>query len=310
MTQGLAKSEVCIFCSTSNLEILIPAHVLPDEVSVLKCRNCSLVFLESRDNGNELDIEETAYWDDKKQKKIYLEDKIQELFVKEFENRLVALEQYTQTPGKLLDVGCGVGHFLATAQKRGWTVQGLDISHAASQAARETYGLDVYVGTLENSPLPDHYFDAVTLWDVIEHIRRPIENIKAANRILRMGGILVMKTPNESGFFKQFVLALYRAFGGRTAFLLKYVYYVPHYFSYSKKSMNTLLNRCGFEAIRYETDETPQEFAREKIEVHYKDDPKHSKVIALLPTARFLAKLFRRSNKMVVYARKVREARA
>lgn len=307
MTQTVLQSDVCIFCETSALKTLIPNNVLPERLSVLKCPNCSLVFLESRTASGELDREEAVYWDDGDQKKIYLEDKIQDLFAAEFESRLKTLEQYGPSKGKLLDVGCGVGHFLAIAEKQGWQAQGLDISQAASQAAREVYGLDVQVGTLENSNLPPNSFNAITLWDVIEHIRRPIENVKAANRLLLRGGIIVLKTPNESGLFKQFVLMFYKIFGKRAAFLLKYVYYVPHYFSYSKQSMSVLLNRAGFEVIRYETGETPQEFAAEKIEVHYKKDPKHSKVIAFLPAARFFARLFKRGNKMIIYARKVRE---
>ena len=308
MIQTAFQSNTCIFCGASALKTLVPSNVLPERLSVLKCPSCSLVFLESRAASGELDREEAVYWDDGDQKKIYLEDKIQDLFAVEFKSRLKTLEQYAPNRGKLLDVGCGVGHFLAIAEKRGWKTQGLDISQAASRAAHEAYGLDVQVGTLENSNLLPPHFDAITLWDVIEHIRRPVENVRAANHLLRKGGIIVMKTPNESGLFKQFVLALYKMFGNRTAFLLKYVYYVPHYFSYSKQSMSFLLNSSGFEVIRYETDETPQEFAAEKIEVHYKKDPKHSKIIALLPIARFFARLFGKGNKMIIYARKVREA--
>ncbi len=307
MKEELVESEICVFCGTSNLKILIQAKALPDGVNVLKCRDCGLVFLESRSDVDELDPEETAYWDNEEQEKIYREDKIEEIFIREFESRLSTIEQYVHGTGKLLDVGCGVGHFLAASKKRGWTVQGLDISHAAQKAARQAYGLDVQVGTLENSALQTGSFDAVTLWDVIEHIRRPIENVRAANRLLRVGGILVMKTPNELSLFKQAVLAFYRLFGDRAAFLLKYLYYVPHYFSYSKRNMDILLDRCGFQAISYEADETPQEFAIEKINVHYKKDPKRSFVIALLPVASFLGRVFRRKNKMVVYARKVRE---
>ena len=257
MTQGTDKSEICIFCSTSDLEVLIPKRALPDGVDVLKCRNCHLVFLESRADVDKLDQEETVYWDDEEQKKIYLGDKIQEIFVKEFENRLAAIERYIRSKGKLLDVGCGVGHFLATAKRRGWAVKGLDISHAAQAAARQAYGLEVEVGTLEDSSLPRGNFDAITLWDVIEHIRRPIENLKAANRLLQIGGILAMKTPNESSLFKQFALLCYRFFGERGGFLLKYVYYIPHYFSYSRKTLDVLLRKCGFEAIQYEIDKTP-----------------------------------------------------
>ncbi len=306
MTQA-ATTEICIFCNTSGLQILIPRKVLPDEVNVLKCSNCGLVFLESRANTGELDKEEAVYWDDEEQKKIYFEDKIQDIFVQEFEKRLVAIEKFVGGKGKLLDVGCGVGHFLTTAKRREWMVQGMDISHAAQTAAREAYGLDVEVATLENSALAHGSFDALTLWDVIEHIRRPVENMKAASRLLHMGGVLAMKTPNEASLFKQFALFCYRFLGGRAAFLLKYVYYVPHYFSYSEKTMDILLNKCGFQAIQYEMDETPEEFATEKINVHYQKDPRRSKVIALLPIANFFARLFGKGNKIVVYARKVRE---
>lgn len=307
MTLETMKKETCIFCGSRNLELLIPAEALPDKVGVFKCIHCELVFLESRTGENELDREETAYWDDEEQKKIYMREKVQEVFLKEFNGRLSAIEALRPQKGKLLDVGCGVGHFLATAKNRGWEVEGLDISQTASLAAKELYGLKVCVGTLEDPSLPKSYFGVVSLWDVIEHIRRPLHNVEAANKLLQMGGILAMKTPNEAGFFKQVVLALYRIFGKRAAFLLKYVYYVPHYFSYSKKSMTILLRLCGFEIIRYETDTTPQEFASEKIEAHYKKDPKRSQVIALLPIARFFSRLFKLGNKMIVYAKKVRE---
>ena len=307
MTQAVANSESCIFCGTSNLKILIPSKALPDGVNVLKCPNCELVFLESRARTNELDKEETVYWDDEEQKKIYFENKVQDLFVQEFEKRLSTIKKYVKGKGRLVDVGCGVGHFLAIAKQRGWTVQGIDISRAAQAAAREAYGLEVEVATLEKSSLERNSFDALTLWDVIEHIRRPIENLKAANRLLRMGGVLAMKTPNEAGLFKQFALSCYQLLGNRAAFLLKYVYYVPHYFSYSKKTMSILLDQCGFQVIQYQVDETPEEFATEKINVHYQKDPQRSKVIALLPVANFFARLFGKGNKIIVYARKVSE---
>ena len=308
MTQGLLAREACVFCNRSDLEILIPPATLPDRVPVLKCRKCGLVFLESRKKKDEPDLEETAYWDGAAQKKIYLETRIRKLFAKEFEKRLRKINQFVPLKGKLLDVGCGVGHFLESARKQGWEVQGLDIAHAAQALARETYGFDVQVGTLEDASFALKEFDVITLWDVIEHVRRPVENLIAANRMLRMNGVLVLKTPNEASFFKQFVLAMYRRFGRNAAFLLKYVYYVPHYFSYSEKTLNLLLNRCGFEAIHCERDGTPSEFAAEKIHVHYRKDPKRFWVVSLLPFASFIAKVLRHENKLVVYARKVREA--
>ncbi|MBI4358118.1 MAG: class I SAM-dependent methyltransferase [Candidatus Omnitrophica bacterium] len=300
----------CIFCGgNGNLETLIPSRILmPDAANVLRCHKCGLVFLESLDSREELDKEEASYWANEEQKRIYFQETVQKVFLKEFKARLDVLEKWVGRSGRLLDVGCGVGHFLAVARTRGWNARGLDISRGAREAAGEGYGLDVQVNTLENAHFQAGEFDVITLWDVIEHIRRPVENLRAGNRLLRRGGIIAMKTPNEAGLFKQMALTLYKTLGDRGAFLLKYVYYIPHYFSYSQKTMNLLLERTGFQAIRYEMDETPQEFAREKINVHYNSDPKHSLVARALPLASFLSKLVGKENKMTVYARKVREA--
>lgn len=314
MSPLACDNATCLLCGNRDLEVLIPSRaLLPDEVNVLRCRHCRLVFLTSPKGQDRLGPRESTYWDNEEQNKIYFEDKIKELFFEEFEKRLTDLERLISTPNRLLDVGCGVGHFLAVARKRGWSVQGLDISPQARRAATNIYGLDVQVGTLEDRlrmngklKLLKDSFDVVTLWDVLEHIRRPLDGLASANRLLRMGGILAIKTPNEESLFKQLALALYRTFGDPIAFLLKYVYYVPHYFSYSKKSIEILLNRSGFDIIRFEMDETPPEFAREKIKVHYKEDPKRSIVIAMLPITNLIGRLLNRSNKLIVYAKKTK----
>ena len=300
---------VCPFCVDPDPERLISNRDLPeDNVNVFRCRKCDLVFLAAENNLKQFDSEEFEYWNNEDQKKIYLDQQIQETFENEFKSHLTTLEKYFPQKGSILDVGCGVGHFLAQAKKRGWTVQGLDIAPAAKSAAKEIYGLHVEVGFLNSAPFVSGSFDVITLWDVIEHMRQPVENLNHAHQLLKEGGILVLKTPNERGLFKQTALALYRIFGDRAAFLLKYVYYLPHYFSYSEKSLNYLLKQCGFEMIRYELDETPNEFAEEKINVHYQKDPKRRFIISMLPFANMMSRLFRRGNKMIVYAKKVTHA--
>ncbi len=304
MTQTLTR-ETCLLCEGMEASVLIPGSVMPGKVGVLKCPACGLVFLESRCGEDETDWEEKVYWDKEEHKEIYLREEVQGVFQKEFEKRLGEIERLLGKTGRLLDVGCGIGHFLKTARQKGWEVRGLDISSRASEAAREVYDLDVAVGTLEDAAFQKGEFDVVTLWDVIEHIRRPLESLEAARRVLAPGGTLVMKTPDEDSLFKWLARSAYRFLGPRTSFLLKYVYYVPHYFSYSRRSMTKLLKQAGFEVIAYQKDETPLEFAVGKIETHYHKDPRHRLVISLLPWAQRLARLLNRTNKMVVFARKV-----
>jgi SAM-dependent methyltransferase len=102
------------------------------------------------------------------------------------------------TPGgRLLDVGCGSGAFLAQMAALGWRAQGIDPDPAAVEGAREA-GLNVTRGTLADLD-PDEdagAFDAITLSHVIEHLHDPGGDLRRMKRLLRPGGLLWIATPN------------------------------------------------------------------------------------------------------------------
>lgn len=97
--------------------------------------------------------------------------------------------------GRLLDVGCGDGRFLARMRDLGWEVEGVDFDPAAAARARER-GLEVRGGTLEEAAYPDGRFDAVTLSHVVEHVFDPRALLSECRRVLAPGGRLVVVTPN------------------------------------------------------------------------------------------------------------------
>ena len=97
--------------------------------------------------------------------------------------------------GRLLDVGCGTGEFLAHARGAGWRVVGVEPSaRAAEQAAR--HGIPVRRTTdLElHDELP---FDAITMWHALEHMHEPGIQLERAARLLAPGGCLVVAVPNH-----------------------------------------------------------------------------------------------------------------
>jgi len=98
--------------------------------------------------------------------------------------------------GKLLDVGCGNGGFLSKMRELGWNVVGIEPDGQAVKVARETFGLDVHEGTVEEIGFPKDTFDAITMNHVIEHVLNPISTLKECYRVLKPGGKLVIVTPN------------------------------------------------------------------------------------------------------------------
>lgn len=95
--------------------------------------------------------------------------------------------------GRILDVGCGNGEFMAAAREAGYRVTGTDISVPAVELCRSR-GLDAVAGDFLTLPF-DGEFDAVTMWDVIEHLPDPAAFVSRARSLLRPGGYLVIKTP-------------------------------------------------------------------------------------------------------------------
>lgn len=96
-------------------------------------------------------------------------------------------------PGsRILDVGCGSGGWLRSAQQAGWEVAGVEPDPKARGLARAN-GVDV------RAQLPDfegETFDAITLSHVIEHVHDPIAILSACRDRLKSTGMIYIDTPN------------------------------------------------------------------------------------------------------------------
>jgi len=103
------------------------------------------------------------------------------------------------TKGKLLDLGCGDGRFLALMRAAGWDVTGIDTDLAAVKNAREL-GIPVVAGNIADAAFPEASFDAVTLSHVIEHVHDPVGLLSACRRVVKPGGQVVIVTPNIKSF--------------------------------------------------------------------------------------------------------------
>jgi 2-polyprenyl-3-methyl-5-hydroxy-6-metoxy-1,4-benzoquinol methylase len=98
--------------------------------------------------------------------------------------------------GKLLDIGCGDGAFLEAAARH-FEVTGVEISAAQAERARQRLPVaTIHTGPSTLAPLPENTFDVVTQFSVLEHEWHPLEALRCVARVLRPGGITILKVPN------------------------------------------------------------------------------------------------------------------
>lgn len=140
--------------------------------------------------------------------------------------------------GRLLDVGCSTGSFLIDMQSiDGWSCVGIEPSRSAVLAARAR-GLDVHEMNMDR--LGAHVdlgvFDVITLWDVLEHLRNPVESLRQMRAMLAPGGLVVIGVPNVDSFE-------YSIFGRYWSGLEA----PRHLFVFSKHTVAAVLNAAGFD---------------------------------------------------------------
>jgi|SRR5579871_280202 len=141
--------------------------------------------------------------------------------------------------GRLLDFGCGGGTYLERMHRRGWRVTGLDTSASAVEVVRHRLGLPALVGTLPHPELLPASFDVITMRHSLEHVHNPQEVLRAARRLLSLGGKLIVAVPNiDSLAFRWF---------GHAWFGLDLPRHLTHF---TPLTLQVMLQRVGFRVGR------------------------------------------------------------
>lgn len=145
---------------------------------------------------------------------------------------------------RLLDVGCSSGAFLNTAVKLGFRAEGVEPAPKAAATAQAA-GLKVHQGLLQEAGYADGQFDAITLFEVIEHLQQPLELLHECQRILRPGGILLIGTGNAASWSMA-------AMGARWEYL-DIAKHGGHVSFFSPGSIASLAQRGGFSVAAVHT---------------------------------------------------------
>lgn len=168
----------------------------------VSCEKCGFIYVNPRlsEEDTALIYQESNWFKGKRcddsRGKNYLAGET--AYVERAKTDIKGIKRYIQR-GVILDIGCGIGHFLCVAYADGWNVYGVEISPFAVTICKEK-GLNVFCGTFSAAKYKDDMFDVITAFDVLEHIVEPNSFMTEVSRILKKNGLFIVSVPNVASF--------------------------------------------------------------------------------------------------------------
>ena len=145
-------------------------------------------------------------------------------------------------PKKLLDVGCGTGNVLMKLDtNEDVSLYGLDISEKMIETAKKNLGnkAELKVGDSEYMPWEDHSFDVIVCNASFHHYPNPEKVLLEIKRVLKSNGILIIGDPTAPVIGRQILNVFFKISNN------------GDYRIYSKKEIQALLIKCGFEPYNF-----------------------------------------------------------
>ncbi len=199
------ETTTCNLCGSAENELLYDVQdwllERPDvSARLVRCTRCGLIYQTPRPTPEEIGEHYPPQYDSYADVTQQLQSALVRYAVNYGMAKRCGFLTRRKAPGRVLDIGCAMGAFLLGMRERGWDVQGVEFNAEVAEAARARHSLDVFPGTLEEARFADASFDAVTMWDVLEHVHDPAATLREIQRILKPGGLLVTRVPNGASW--------------------------------------------------------------------------------------------------------------
>jgi SAM-dependent methyltransferase len=143
-------------------------------------------------------------------------------------------------PGRagLLDIGTGSGFVLELAQESGWTgLRGVEPSEDAIAKARVDVRPMIAQDVMRPGLFDPGSFDAVTMFQVLDHMPDPLGLLEECRQVLKPGGVAMAFNHNVTAWSA-------RLLGSRSPIID-----VEHTYLYSPRTIRLLFDRAGFEVV-------------------------------------------------------------
>ena len=213
-------------------------HGRQEQYTLVRCPACSLVWLSRPPEPAEMHLHYTAAYD----RRISASG---QNAPHRWRERKAALAPHKHS-GALLDLGCSSGSFLESLKDDGWKLHGIEMSTECAKVAEAKSSAQVFVGHILDANFPRESFDAITCFDVLEHLYEPRRVMARVGDWLKPGGIFYVLVPNIDS-------AEARAFGSYWHGLE-----LPrHLFHYSPAALKFLAQAAGLNVVSLETRRNP-----------------------------------------------------
>ena len=232
VTHGKEKPVKCPICGSA----YPPFFYMENGYDYYKCQHCRLLFLYPLPTPKNLH--------DHYQEYLPLDPQLVEDWGYEMEPVISSSARFLSSqfeyPGRLLDIGCGYGFFIEAMHVCGWEVEGIELSKPAADIARAKKCGAIHAHAVEEMEGMAQ-FDVVTMFYVIEHVADPVAILKAVRKLLKPGGLLVLRYPNTSPLL---------SFSKRLARRLTLMQAPSHLYDYDGDSMVRIMKEAGYGSMR------------------------------------------------------------
>lgn len=221
--------------------------------TIYSCRECGLHYLDYLDGPSEV----TAHVPIKlsEHDAAYISGKLQSNS-KRFKSQMDLVARYVDVgDARILDIGAGGGLFLNMLKACGAEVAGIEPNLTRVAFARKEYGIDLSSQLISEPYWQDNHqgsFDAICMWDVIEHVNDPLKEVQLAANLLKPGGYFFLDTPNRHSLYYRIGEWSYALSKGGLPLTLRMAY-SPTSFAHKQiftvDQLTALMCRAGLSAV-------------------------------------------------------------
>ena len=228
-----------------------PRNKMGITTTVVKCKNCALVFSNPLPIPNSLQdhygVPPESYWQER-----YFT--IREDYFEQETKTLKSLYPF-QSGDKALDIGAGLGKCMISLARSGFDVYGIEPSKPFFERAIQKMGISperIMLNSVEEALFPDDHFDFITFGAVLEHLYDPSASIEKSMRWLKKGGIMHIEVPSSDWLIARISNIFYRIQGLDYVTNISPMHEPYHLYEFSLKSFNKNAELLGYHVCHFE----------------------------------------------------------